>query len=63
VRDLRASKREIVGAWPGTIGEARMRALARVHRKLDLQVPDDLARVARLPARREWHLISQPDTE
>jgi hypothetical protein len=63
VRGLRASKREILGAWPGTMGEARMRVLARVHRKLDLQVLHDLARVATLAARREWHQVSQPDPE
>jgi hypothetical protein len=63
VRVLRADKRKVVGAWPGTMSEARMRVLARLHMKLDVGVLDDLARVAILAARREWHQISQPDPE
>ena len=63
VQGLRASEREIVGAWPGTMGEARMRVLARLQRKLDVRVLDDLARVATVAARREWQQVSQPDPE
>jgi hypothetical protein len=63
VRSFRATERQIVGAWPGTIGEARMRVLVKLHRKLDANVLDDLARVATLAARRGWHQVSQPDPE
>ena len=63
VRGFRANEREIVGAWPGTMGEARMRVLARVQRKLDVRVLDDLARVATVAARREWQQVTQPDLE
>jgi hypothetical protein len=63
VRTLRATKREILGAWPGTMREARMRLLARVRRHLDLTQLDDLARLVTVAARREWHQVSQPDPE
>jgi hypothetical protein len=63
VRVLRADKRKVIGAWPGTMSEARMRVLARLHRKLDVAVLDDLARVTIVAARREWHQVSQPDPE
>jgi hypothetical protein len=60
---FRADERDIVGAWPGTISEARMRVLARVGRKVDLDVLDSIARVARLVAQQQWQLITQPDPE
>lgn len=63
VRDLRADKRKVIGAWPGTMSEARMRVLARLHRKLDVGVLDDLARVTIVAARRGWQQVSQPDPE
>jgi hypothetical protein len=63
VGTLRAHERDVVGAWPGTMSEARMRVLARLHRKLDIAILYDLARVAFAAARREWHLVSQPDPE
>lgn len=63
VRQLRAAEREIVGSWPGTMSEARMRVLHRLHRKLEVDLLDDLARIATLAARREWHQICQPDLE
>jgi hypothetical protein len=63
VRELHATEREIVGAWPGTMSEARMRVLARLHRKLDVAVLDGLARIATVAARRAWHQVCQPDLE
>jgi len=63
VRTLRANQREIIGAWPGTMREARMRVLARLHRHLDLDLLDELARLVTVAARREWHQVSQPDPE
>jgi hypothetical protein len=63
VQTLRASEREIVGAWPGTMREARMRVLARLQRLLDLALLDELARLVIAVARREWHHLAQPDPE
>jgi hypothetical protein len=63
VRVLRADKRKVIAAWPETMSEARMRVLARLHRKFAVEVLDDLARVTILAARREWHQVSQPDPE
>jgi len=51
---LREREREIVGAWPGTISEAKTRVLAQLARTLDREVLADLARVATGAARREW---------
>lgn len=44
VHSLRSDHREVVGEWPGTLGEARMR----------IRALDELARVANLAARRGW---------
>jgi hypothetical protein len=63
VRGLRADRREVIGAWPGTMREARMRVLARLRLKLEAPVLDELARVATLAARREWQQVTQPDPE
>ena len=63
VQALRATERDVVGAWPGTMREARMRVLARLHRLLDLALLDELARLVIVAARREWHQIAQPDPE
>ena len=63
VRALRANERAIIGAWPGTMREARVRVLARLHRHLDRDLLDELARLVTVAARREWHQISQPDPE
>ena len=54
VRALVADEREIVGAWPGTIFEAKMRVLAHLTHPLDVGVLADLARVATEAARRHW---------
>ena len=63
VSALRRDEREILGAWPGTITEAKMRVLAHVNTMLDLDVLADLARVATLAARREWDTVAQRDPE
>lgn len=63
VRALRDDEREIVGAWPGTISEAKMRVLAHVNHLLDLQLLADLARVATVAARREWFNVAGRDPE
>ena len=70
VRSLHATDRDVVGAWPGTMREARMRVLAGVQSRpetrldrIDSSVLDDLARVANLAARRGWAEVTQPDPE
>ena len=63
VHALRSSDRDVVGAWPGTLREARMRVVAGVQGRLDSTVLDDLAKVANTVARRGWAQISEPDPE
>ncbi len=63
VTSLRADDREIIGAWPGTLGEARMRIRGMLRTKLELPVIDELARVAYIAARRGWQEVSKPDPE
>jgi hypothetical protein len=63
VRSLRSEDREVIGPWPGTMSEARMRILASLRRKLDTQHLEQLAQIANLAARREWQEASQPDPE
>lgn len=58
VHGFRLGKREILGAWPGTIGEARVRIIAALHQRLELGTLDDLARVASAAARREWRFLT-----
>lgn len=63
VHSLRADDREIVGAWPGTLGEARMRIRHTLRIKLELHVIDELAHVAYVAARRGWRDVTSPDLE
>jgi hypothetical protein len=63
IRTLRSERRAVIGAWPGTIGEARMRIRVVLRRKLDLEQLDGLARVAYVAARRNWHGLAEPDLE
>jgi hypothetical protein len=63
VRALRDEEREIIGAWPGTISEAKMRVLVHLNHTLDLEVLADLARVATVAARREWLSVAERDPE
>lgn len=63
VRALRGDEREILGGWPGTLSEARMRVLAHVNHLLDLDVLAELGRVATEAARREWLRVAQRDPE
>jgi hypothetical protein len=59
VRALRDDEREIVGAWPGTISEAKMRVLVHLNHTPDLKVLADLAQVATAAARREWLNVAE----
>nr|MBA3396717.1 hypothetical protein [Deltaproteobacteria bacterium] len=65
--DLRAQERGIVGAWPGTLREARSRVLANIpaarRAPLDSTALDLLARATYDAARRSWQAISEPDLE
>jgi hypothetical protein len=63
VRALQAQERDIVGAWPGTIREARRQVLARIKAKLEPEQLDQLARITNLAARRGWETVSEPDLE
>lgn len=67
VGDLRASERDVVGGWPGTLREARRLVLARLpvheHPTLDTDALQLLARHAYDAARRSWQAISEPDPE
>jgi hypothetical protein len=63
VRTLQDQERDIVGAWPGTIREARRQVLARIKAKLEPEQLDQLARITNLAARRGWETVSEPDLE
>ena len=63
VRALQAQERDIVGAWPGTLREARRQVLAGIKIKLEAEQLDHLARLTNLAARRGWESISEPDLE
>ena len=63
VRSLHSEDREVIGAWPGTMSEARRRILASIRTKLDSQHLEELARAANLAARRGWQVVSQTDPE
>ena len=63
VRSLRADDREIIGSWPGTMGEARLRIRGELRTKLELAHIDELARLAYLTARRCWQELAEPDNE
>jgi hypothetical protein len=63
VHSLRSEDREVIGPWPGTMSEARMRVLTTLRVKLDTRHLDQLARIANLAARRGWQVVSQTDPE
>jgi hypothetical protein len=63
VQTLEEQERDIVGAWPGTIREARRHLIARIKTKLEPEQLDQLARLTNLAARRGWETVSEPDLE
>jgi hypothetical protein len=63
VRALREQERGPVGAWPGTMGEARMRVRSQLAMLLDPERLEELARVANVAARRGWSDVCEPDLE
>ena len=64
---LRAQTRGIVGAWPGTLREARTRVLrglpAARQPSFDVAALDALSRAVYDAARRCWDQIAEPDPE
>lgn len=64
---LRAQTRGVVGAWPGTLREARSRVLlglaAARQPRVDSAALDALSRAVYEAARRCWDEISEPDLE
>jgi len=63
VRELHAHARAAVGAWPGTMSEARRRVVTQLAIVLAPDRLQELARVVNLAARRGWHEASEPDPE
>ncbi|MGE0549128.1 MAG: hypothetical protein AB7O24_17405 [Kofleriaceae bacterium] len=63
VHSLRFDDREIIGAWPGTMREARMRIRLAIRSKLQLHLMEELARVAYVSARCGWQAVSKLDPE
>ena len=63
VRDLSAQSRAPVGAWPGTMSEARRRVMTRLAVVMDPKRLDELARVVNLAARRGWQEVCEADPE
>jgi hypothetical protein len=63
VRELREQERAPVGAWPGTMREARVRVRSRLAIMLEPDRLDELARVANLAARRGWQKVCERDLE
>ena len=64
---LRAQTRGLVGAWPGTLREARARVLlglpAARQPSFDSEALATLSRAVYEAARRCWDAISEPDLE
>jgi hypothetical protein len=63
VHALQDQERDVVGPWPGTLGEARMRVLRQFRVKFDLLELDRLARLAIVGARRGWLDVAGRDPE
>jgi hypothetical protein len=64
---LRAQTRGLVGGWPGTLREARLRVLcglpAARQPTFDAAALEALSRAVYETARRCWDAISEPDPE
>jgi len=63
LRELHAHARAPVGAWPGTMSEARKRVVTQLAIVLAPDRLQELARVVNLAARRGWQKVSEPDPE
>ena len=63
LRELQANERAAIGAWPGTMSEARRRVVTQLAIVLAPARLQELARVVNLAARRGWQKASEPDPE
>ena len=63
VRNLEAHARSAVGAWPGTMSEARSRVVMQLAIVLAPDRLQELARIANLAARRGWQKACERDLE
>jgi hypothetical protein len=64
---LRAQTRGLVGAWPGTLREARSRVLCGLpperRAAFDAEALDVLSRAVNDAARQCWDAVAEPDLE
>lgn len=64
---LRAQTRGVIGAWPGTLREARSRVFrglpAAREPSFEPEALEELSRAVYNAARRQWDAISEPDLE
>ena len=60
---LRAVDRAVTGAWPGTLGEARMRIRLAIRIALERSLADELGRIATVAARGAWKLVAETEHE
>lgn len=63
VRALHLEERDVIGPWPGTLGEARMRVLHAMRTKLGTEELLELAKVVTVEARRGWLGVATRDPE
>lgn len=63
VRTLRAQERAPVGAWPGTMSEARRQIVIKLAVALEPGRLNELARLTNVAARRGWQELCEPDPE
>jgi len=63
LRNLQADARAPIGAWPGTMSEARSRVVSQLAIVLAPERLNELARVANLAARRGWQKACERDPE
>src|SRR6266536_2328010 len=66
VRALESQDRGVIGAWPGTLREARSHVIARLpaqYREMAMADLEALAHAVYAAARRSWDAICEPDPE
>ena len=60
---LRAVDRAVTGAWPGTLGEARMRIRLAIRIALERPLADELSRIATIAARGAWKAVAETEAD
>jgi hypothetical protein len=63
VTTLRAQRRAVAGAWPGTMREARSRVVVALGGTYDRDELEACARSVYSAARSQWAQIAEPDEE